>query len=68
MKNLKVFVVEHSGVWMGGYSVVVAHNEEDARAAFNDEVRICATVPAIYKVYAIDTKAINVKVVWNGDY
>ena len=66
---MKVYGVEHDGIWMGGYSVVVADSAEEAELMV---IKMMKDKGIKYKnditCTEIDTSTKGVTLLWNGDY
>jgi ribonuclease PH len=66
---MKVFAIEHEGVYLGGMSIAVAETEDQAREqlkfALND-MKLKYTGEE--KLIEIDPTKENFYVLWNGDY
>jgi hypothetical protein len=66
---MKVFAIEHDGVYLGGISISVAETEGDARKqlefALND-MKLKFT--GNEKIIEVDVTKPSFYVLWNGDY
>lgn len=67
--EMKVFAIEHDGVYLGGFAVVVADSIEAANSMMKKLLIEMKLDPdKNYKVSAIDTNNPGVYLLWNGDY
>ena len=66
---MKVYGVEHDGIWLGGYSVVVAESAEEAELMV---IKMMKDKGIKYKdditFTEIDISTKGVTLLWNGDY
>ena len=66
---MKVFAIEHDGVYLGGMSVAVAETEEQAKEQLKfalEDMKLKYT--GFEKLVEIDTTKPGFYVLWNGDY
>jgi hypothetical protein len=71
-KQLKIFWATHTGVYLGGCSVIVAKDRRTARRllkrALRDEPGIADGDEEIYTMKELDTLTAGVTMLDNGDY
>lgn len=68
MAKLKVFTAEHSGIWLGGCSVVVAKDEAAARALLSDALDEHGIILSPSdELTELDLTKASAHVLWNGD-
>jgi len=65
---MKVFTAEHDGVWLGGYSVIVAENEAEALDLLKAELIKQHLSLKWIEVKELDTSAKGAVVLFDGDY
>ena len=70
---MKTFLAEHNGIWLGGYSIVVAKNRQQARMSlipvikdFLKEYKKDQKISI--KLTEIDDTEPNIVLISNGDY
>lgn len=65
---MKVYSVSHNGIILGGYSIVVADDEAEARQMMTEELKAEKLTPTIYSITEINPQDKGVTLIWNGDY
>lgn len=65
---MKVFYIEHSGMYLGGHSVVVAETEDEARILMMEKLIQEDHGIEIFEIQELNVKEKGVTYLWNGDY
>lgn len=71
MTKMNTYIVEHQGVWLPGFSVVVAKNEEDAEFLVVDYIKSSTNIKLTserIEIVKLDTRNSGVTLIWDGDY
>lgn len=67
-KKLKVFTANHEGHWLGGCSVVVAENKDEAYEILSKELGYQGLNVSYGAIQEIDLYTPAAHVLFNGDY
>ena len=65
---LKVFYVRHDGVWLGGLSLVVAHDVDEAKRLVVEQLIALRLKLDGLEVVEVDTNKVQALILDNGDY
>lgn len=65
---MKVFYAEHSGIWMGGFTVITAPDRENAEYQLVQLLRDNGLSVDGYSLTEVDATKQGATMVWNGDY
>jgi hypothetical protein len=64
---MRIFYIEYNGLYLGGFSVVISENKEDAfKMLFPDEETRKKEEPKVVKTFSGTRK--NIVYDWDGDY
>lgn len=65
---MKVFIAEHDGHHLGGYSVIVANTKEEAMNMLKHELWQQKLRTDGIEIEEVDTTQYSVNILFNGDY
>ncbi len=66
---MKTFIVSHDGVWLSGYSVVTAQDEEEAKSLIRQYLKDNNLNFEYIKIEKeIDCSIANTELIYNGNY
>lgn len=65
---MKVYYVEHKGKYIGGYTLIVAENEDEAKKIIKRKLREENLDDTYMGIYEVDSKSKGIFYFYNGDY
>lgn len=66
MAENRTWIVEHSGHYLGGFSIAFAETRDDAKKAVLELLEAAKLAPIITKIY--EPVASGATMIWDGDY
>ena len=64
---MKLYIVEHEGEYLPGYTIALAEDEEQARIVAREEIKSDWEIRRVYDS-GLELDGPNAVMIWNGDY